>query len=193
MNTIEERKILEGIAAGNSEVIKAFYKDNYHYFKSYILRNSGGDLDAEDVFQDAMIVLYKKLKSDTLEINVSIRTYFYAICKNIWRSRLRNKNKLIFDEEKVLMSDEVEMKITEDIENQERDHLYRKYFIKLSDTCKEVLNLVFLKKSMKEISDITGYSEGYTRKKKFECKNVLMEMIEKDPSYRELVSTSEKE
>ncbi|WP_299182841.1 sigma-70 family RNA polymerase sigma factor [uncultured Aquimarina sp.] len=193
MSINEERKILEGIAAGDAKVIRSFYKDNYNYIKGYILKNSGDDVDVEDVFQDAMIVIYQKLKSGTLEMNVSIRTYLYAVCKNIWRSRLRKKKKLIVDNDAIEANEEIEASIAEDIENREREHVYRKYFLKLSDSCKELLNLVFDRNSMKEIANITGYSDGYTRKKKFECKKSLLEKIEKDPMYKELKITSLKE
>ncbi|SEK92231.1 RNA polymerase sigma factor, sigma-70 family [Aquimarina amphilecti] len=193
MSINEERKILEGIAAGDAKVIKSFYKDNYNYIKGYILKNSGDDVDVEDVFQDAMIVIYQKLKSGTLEMNVSIRTYLYAVCKNIWRSRLRKNKKIIIDNDAIEANEEIEASIAEEIENKEREHVYRKYFLKLSDTCKDLLNLVFDGNSMKEIANITGYSEGYTRKKKFECKKSLLEKIEKDPMYKELKITSLKE
>ncbi|WP_299435076.1 sigma-70 family RNA polymerase sigma factor [uncultured Aquimarina sp.] len=193
MSDLEDRKILEGIAAGDTAVIKTFYENNFNYIRSYILQNSGEEEDAEDVFQDALIVIYQKLKSDTLDINVSVLTYFYAICKNKWRTRLRKKRKLIIDNEVVVINEEVEASIAEEIENNEREDVYRRYFLTLSGTCREVLNLVFAGKNMKEIAGITGYSEGYTRKKKFECKKTLLEKIEKDPMYQELKLTSEKQ
>ena len=41
---------------------------------------------------------------------------------------------------------------------------------------------------MAEIAKIMGYSVAYTRKKKFECKKRLLEMIEIDPIFEELKS-----
>ncbi len=193
MSANEERIILEGIAAGDTSVIKAFYKKNYNYIRRYVLQNSGDEADVEDVFQDALVVIYQKLKSDSLDIDVSIRTYFYAICKNLWRSRLRKKRKLIINTEVVGLSEDSEEPFTKNMENHDREHLYRKYFITLSDACKHILNLVFAGNRMKEIAILTGYTEGYARKKKFECKKSLLEKIEKDPIYHELKITSEKE
>ena len=95
MNITDERKILDGIAAGDNSIIKDFYKNNYDYIKGYILQNSGKDEDVEDVFQDALVIIYQKLKSDSLDINVTLKTYFYAVCKNVWRNQLRKKSKLI--------------------------------------------------------------------------------------------------
>ncbi|KAA1242490.1 RNA polymerase sigma factor [Aquimarina sp. RZ0] len=188
----EEHKIIEGIVAGDESVLKIFYKKNYAYIRGYILQNSGDEADAEDVFQDALVLIYQKLSAGSLEFNSSLRTYFYGVCKNMWRNRLRKKKKLVIDDVIVQDSEEVDVSALEEIEHKEKEQLYRKYFLKLSDACKELLELVFSGRNMKEISDITGYSEGYARKKKFDCKRMLIEMIENDPIYRELNVTSEK-
>ncbi|WP_025743415.1 RNA polymerase sigma factor [Aquimarina pacifica] len=195
MNNTEDQKILKGIVAGDEGVLTKFYKDNIKYIRPYILRNSGCEEDVEDVFQDGLVFIYQKLKEDTIKIepSSSFRSYFFGVCKNIWRNRLRKNKRLVVTED---MSDDEEMidpEVLTDIEDRDREHVYRTHFMNLSDTCREVLNLLFLGKSMKEISETTGYTEGYTRKKKFECKESLLQMIEKDPIYQELHQDSEKE
>ncbi|MFC5045202.1 RNA polymerase sigma factor [Aquimarina hainanensis] len=182
----EDKKILTGIIAGDETVIKSFYKNNIPYIKGYVLKNSGNEQDVEDVFQDAIVFVYQKFKTDPLDIRYSLKTYFYAVCKNIWRNRLRKNKRLQFKEEPLMISEITEQSIQEELEKKEQESLYRKYFLQLGDRCLEVLNLVFEGKSMREISTITGYSEGYARKKKFECKKRLLEMIENDPMYDEL-------
>ncbi len=191
MSKTEEREILEGIKSGDEVVIKAFYQKNLGYIRGYILQNSGNEADVEDVFQDALVLIYQKLTANSLEVTASIHTYFYAVCKNMWRNRLRKNNKMITKEIVPEHEDAWQEDRIEDFEQQDREHVYRKHFVRLNDTCKKVLGLVFEGKNMKEISSITGYSEGYTRKKKFECKKSLIEMIEKDPIYQELKTNSE--
>jgi len=192
MSVQDERNILEGISRGDEAVIKTFYRTNIGHIKKYILQNSGNEADVEDVFQDAMVLLYQKLKSNSLVVTASIHTYFYAVCKNIWRNRLRKNSKMVRKAE-VLdhPEDKLSEDISKDIEQKEREHVYRKYFSKLNDTCKKVLGLVFAGKSMKEIASEMEYSEGYARKKKFDCKKSLIEMIEKDPMYQELKTEPE--
>ncbi len=193
MSNTKDQKILEGIVAGDEVILKTFYKNNLRYVRGYILKNSGNEADVEDVFQDALVFLYQKLKTDTLELHSSLSTYFYGVCKNIWRNRLRKNRKMVIVDD---ISEDTEIEnpsILKEIEDKEREHVYRKYFINLSGTCREVLTLLFEGNSMKEIAKTTGYSEGYTRKKKFECKKSLIEMIEKDPIYKELQLTPEKE
>lgn len=191
MSNTEDQKILECIAAGDEVVIKDFYKNTWPYIRKYIFDNQGNDEDVADVFQDAMVLIYQKAKAG-LELNCSLRTYFYGVCKNIWRNKLRKNKKLIITEAVFDTTETVDPEISRDIENKEREYVYQKHFLNLSDTCRTVLNLLFCGNSMKEISDITGYTEGYTRKKKFECKKHLIEMIESDPVYKELTTKTKK-
>ncbi|WP_282080496.1 RNA polymerase sigma factor [Aquimarina algiphila] len=181
-----DQVIIAGIIEGDERILTCFYRDNIRYIQGYILRNYGNLEDVEDVFQDALVVLYQKLRSGLLEIRVPIKTYFYGICRNLWRNRLKKKEKLIIDDGQNRFEEGINDPLIANIENQEREHLYRKYFQKLSADNKKLLYLFFEGKSMKEISIITGYSEGYTRKKKFEAKRQLLKMIEKDPMYEEL-------
>ncbi|TSE10194.1 sigma-70 family RNA polymerase sigma factor [Aquimarina algiphila] len=181
-----DQVIIAGIIEGDERILTCFYRDNIRYIQGYILRNYGNLEDVEDVFQDALVVLYQKLRSGLLEIRVPIKTYFYGICRNLWRNRLKKKEKLIIDDGQNRFEEGINDPLIANIENQEREHLYRKHFQKLSADNKKLLYLFFEGKSMKEISIITGYSEGYTRKKKFEAKRQLLKMIEKDPMYEEL-------
>jgi len=192
MSRNKDLKILEGIKTGDSEILQKFYIDNFNYVKGYILENSGNESDVEDVFQDALLIIHQKLKKNPILLSSSFRTYFYSVCKNLWRNKMRKNIRLSFSEEAELDLEESDVSMTEALENNEKESLYQKHFLKLSDTCKELLHMIFEGKKMKEIAATIGYAEGYTRKKKFECKKNLMVMIEKDPIYQELVDTPEK-
>ncbi len=191
MSNIDEQNIIKGIVAGDEAVFKAFYKKNRKYIRQYVLKNSGNEDDVEDVFQDAFVFVYQKLKAGSLELRSPLSTYFYGVSKNIWRNRLRKNRRLVVTEELSDTTEIIEASIVKEIEDREREHVYRKHFVNLSGACRQVLQLLFEGRSMKEIAEITGYAEGYTRKKKFECKKHLIEMIEQDPIYQELKTTSE--
>ncbi|EZH74783.1 hypothetical protein ATO12_08565 [Aquimarina atlantica] len=186
MKDKKDQEILRGILAGDRAVIKTFYKENFNYIRGYVVQNSGSKEDVEDVFQDALMILYEKLESGPLELHASLRTYFFAICKNLWKKRLRKKSKVFTTDTVFEISEELDDDILQRIENQDREHIYHKYFLQLSATCQKLLSLVFEEKSMRQIAEKTGYSEGYARKKKFECKKHLMDRIESDPAYKEL-------
>ena len=73
-----------------------------------------------------------------------------------------------------------------ELENRDQEALYKKYFGRLSAENQNLLFMYFEGRSMREISEIIGCSEGYTRKKKYDAKKQLTQMIEQDPTYQEL-------
>lgn len=182
----KDQVLIAGIIEGNEKILTHFYKENAAYVQGYILHNYGNPEDVEDIFQDALVVLYQKLGSDLFELRGSLKVYFFGICKNLWRARLRKMDRLIIDDGQNRFEEGTIDSLPTDLEDQERQYLYKKYFHKLSSDKKKLLYLFFEGRSIKEISEITGYTEGYTRKKKFEAKKQLIHMIEKDPMYKEL-------
>lgn len=182
----KDQVITTGILSGNKRIINYFYEENIRYIRGYIQGNCGNTEDVEDVFQDALVVLYEKLQSGNLELRVPLKTYFYGICKNVWRNRLRKTERLIIDDEYYRLEQRTYDNHAIHIENQEREYLYKKHFDKLSAENQNLLYLFFEGRSMREISEIMGHTEGYTRKKKFDAKKRLLAMIEKDPMYNEL-------
>lgn len=190
MRSHKDHKTIEGIITGDPLIINSFYQENLCYMRRYILGNYGNEEDVKDIFQDAIIIIYQKSILNLLHFNKSLEAYFYGICKNLWRNRLYRKKKIIHDS--LLLEYEIEEVHFSNQPNFEKEaiqDLYQKYFLKLSDSRKKLLHLSLEGKSTKEISKITGYTEGYARKKKSNTKNDLKKMIRKDPIYKELIAT----
>ncbi|MEO0527535.1 MAG: sigma-70 family RNA polymerase sigma factor [Bacteroidota bacterium] len=193
MSNNKEDEILRGFLSGNDAVINLFYKEHFPKIRSYILKNSGTEDDAKDVFQDALILTYKKLQTDSLRLNCSLATYVFAVSRNMWMNTLRKHKKMLsWDKIPNNIPENLNSSILEDMQNGEKLLLYQKHFRNLGTSCRKLLGHFFLGKSMDEISQLMDYSVGYTRKKKFECKKRLLEMLEVDPVYKEFVNGSPK-
>jgi len=189
MSIREEDKIIKGLIDGDESVINSFYVNNLPKIRSYILNNSGNKADAEDVFQDALVLTYQKLKENSINLNCSLATYVFAVGRNLWMNTLRKRRKIVPSNEITDISEDLNISIIEAINNVDKKFLYQKYFVRLGDACQRILLHFFSGKSMAKISELMGYSEGYARKKKFQCKENLIEMITADPLYRELGSS----
>ncbi|MCP3933669.1 MAG: sigma-70 family RNA polymerase sigma factor [Bacteroidetes bacterium] len=191
MNPRQPKHTVENYASGllnqDESSIRAIYDNYLPGIKSFILANSGKSEDAEDVFHDAMIVIYRKLKDNTFELNCSFHTFLYSIAKNLWLKRLRRKKK-----ESGVTIEEAVVSTTESVyginfEEQERLLLFREKFKLLGKDCRKLLRLFFDKTPMDNIARQMGYkSDGYARKRKFKCKEKLVELIKKDNRYEEL-------
>jgi len=167
----QEKALLEGLAANDSDAIERIYRENYNVIQAFILKNNGYPDDARDIFQEAMIVLFEKVKSDTFVLTCQIKTYLYSVCRRLWLKKLQKENK--FNPSVELMNEAVA--VEEEIEVHEKrneDFLLMEGALgKLGEPCKSLLEAFYLeKKSMPEIAATFGYTNAENAKtQKYKC------------------------
>ena len=93
MRHYSEKDILDGIFDGDKDVLRYVYDEYYPTIQVLIFRNSGKDEDAEDIFQDTLMIIYQKVRKNDLKLECSFKTYFYSISRNLWLQKLE-KNKI---------------------------------------------------------------------------------------------------
>ena len=184
--TTKNQAYIEGIRQNNSTIIRAIYKNYSKAILHLVLTNGGKKEDAHDVFQEGLMIIYQKSKKTDFQLTSSFSTYFYAVCRNIWsnKSRKKSNTEVTFDNQTLSI---IENLSVNDIEENEEYALYRKKFLELGKDCQRVLNLFLQKTEMKEIMRKMGFSSvGYAKKRKFMCKQKLIQLIKKDPKFKEL-------
>ena len=189
MSVYSVEEIIAGIRSRNNCVLQYIYKEYYPTVHHFIISNSGSPDDAKDIFQDSIIVIYRKLKDEEhFFLNSSFKTFIYSIARHLWLKHLRNakyEEKKISDQGRFIELKEEPFKIdNEDI----RMALYQKYFRELPDDCQEILKLTVKDIPQREIARILGFkSENYVKKRKHFCKDFLIRKIKADPEYKELM------
>ena len=184
----KDQYLIKGIASNDSAVINEIYDRFLGRIAHFIKQNNGSEADARDLFQEALIAIYQKSRDAEPELSAGFFTYLYAICRNLWLKKLRKKGRegVTMDTETVSIT---ETGVEDAIEKQQRLSLYREKFKQLGEDCRKLLELFFEGVSMSEIAERLSYSSvGYVKKRKFQCKQKLVEMIQQDPLYRELVN-----
>ncbi len=175
----KEQELLHGLALNNRQAIETIYKDNYNMVQTLIINNSGSPDDAKDIFQEAMIVLYEKVKTGSFELNCQIKTYVYSVCRRLWLKRLnqlqRSAPEIENIEESIAIEDELELH-----EQRNSDFLLmEKAMNHLGEPCKSLLEAYYLqKKSMVEIAGNFGYTNADNAKnQKYKCLMRLKKMF----------------
>ncbi|MCG8477132.1 MAG: sigma-70 family RNA polymerase sigma factor [Cytophagales bacterium] len=185
--TVNQR-LINGIKNSCQKIVNQVYKDYYPSISNFVLKNQGTPEAAQDIFQEGLIVIYRKSLQGDFHISCSFHTYLYAICKNLWYKELRKKGRYVqevHENTHVIDANEI-YKLQE---KQERYELFRRKFKELNEDCQKILFHFFEKKSMKEITEIMGFkNEGYTKKRKFKCKEKLVKLIREDSIFAELVN-----
>jgi len=132
--------------------------------KKYILSNSGTSDDAKDFSQDALVVLYKNVQSDSFTLTVPLKTYLLAIVKNLWLQELRRRNKI------PITSDQPEIPDITSNEDKNFD-IAKAAFNLLGERCRQLLILFyFKKKTYRELASFLQFGDERTAKnQKYRC------------------------
>lgn len=150
--------ILTDLKTENNFAFGKLYQDNFHKILKLVQHNSGNQADAEDLFQDAMVVLVEKLRNDNFQLTASINTYVYAICKNLWSKKLRDKNFELSVE--TMHSFDFLNSINDAIEEEKSyTEKLEGYMTKITEHCNGLIEDIFFKgKDISEIQKDYGYS-----------------------------------
>ncbi len=178
----QSKTYLNALIEGDNKIISEIYRKFYPKVASYIRTNRGSEEEIQDVFQDALMYLIVTHRKKPIDI-VSFEAYFFTICKNKWKTLIKNKNKRITNQDILpLLDKDTELSVF--ILEQQRLELYQEMFQKLSDNCKEVLSSYFNGMSYQDILDELSYSSVNTiRQRVFKCKAKLIKLIKKDSRF----------
>ncbi len=160
------------------EALRQLYKQYFGMVESLIVTNSGSSENAKDVFQDGLIVLYNRVRKGDFTLTSALKSYLYAICRNLWNMKLRTAGR-----EPALENHHERIPLEEDLfktlESTERQQLIAGLFSKLGEDCRRILDLFYYQKmSMAEIMVAFSLgSEQAAKNKKSQCLGKLREMV----------------
>ncbi|RXK80557.1 RNA polymerase sigma factor [Filimonas effusa] len=166
-----EQVLLKGLASNDTKAIDTIYKDNFSMVQAFILNNNGSYDDARDIFQEAMITLYEKAKSESFVLTCQIKTYVYSVCRRLWLKRLQQAGRYVTQVEGMAETVPVE----EDLDIQEKRNaefaIMDRALNSLGEPCKSILESYYLqKKDMNEIAAAFGYTNSDNAKnQKYKC------------------------
>jgi len=165
-----EQLLLKALANNDSKAAETIYKDNFNMVLSFIINNNGSYDEARDIFQEAMITLYQKAKSDSFVLTSQIKTYIYSVCRRLWLKRLQQLGKTsngVENYDAVAVEDDVEIHERRNAELGIMDRALNS----LGEPCKSLLEAFYIeKKSMDQIAFLFGYTNADNAKnQKYKC------------------------
>jgi len=165
-----EQGLLKALANNDLRAAETIYKDNFNMVLAFILNNNGSYDEARDIFQEAMIALYQKAKSDSFVLTSQIKTYVYSICRRLWLKRLQQIGRTAPGIENY-----ESIAVEEDLEVHERRNaelgIMERAMGSLGEPCKSLLEAFYIeKKSMDQIALTFGYTNADNAKnQKYKC------------------------
>ena len=167
--TPSQDELIEGLRTGDRAVMTWVYKNYKSIVVRYVVNNGGNSEEALDIFQDAIITTYEKLRDEKLVLNCSVATYISAVARNLWLKKWNQKSKVA-----PLMDDLNELIIDDIVPFEELDEASAKLVEELNllgDKCRAILRLYYYeKKNMEEIAIILGYTNAdNVKNQKYRC------------------------
>ena len=189
MKRLTDEEILTGLRKRDNRVLQFIYKNSFNPVKQLVIHNAGSDSDAEDIFQDALIIIFKKLKEETdFKLTAAFNTYIYSIARLLWLKHLRKIKKIEIDPLNRDMEERIEFEEPTPVEDKDlRMAIYQRTLLKIPEDCQKILRLTAQDITSAEIARQLGFrSEGYVRKRRHFCKEYLINKIKEDPDYQSM-------
>ncbi len=167
--------LLEGLKTKSEKAIFDVYNSYYSSVEKYVRTNSGGEQDAEDVFQDTVMVLLGYVTKENFTLTCSIKTLVFAIARRIWLKQLRQRSRTeILIELEVHQSDFISD--WEDVERSERRYnSLPQVLSRISNHCSSLLKDLFLTGKIPE-----HYKNDHSmRNQKYKCLEQARKVMDK--------------
>jgi RNA polymerase sigma factor (sigma-70 family) len=171
--------ILAELKTEGNGTYKEMYASYFNDVKRFITARNGSAQDAEDIFQDTMIVLIEKLRKDDFLLTASLKTYVVAIAKYLWFKKYKTAQKETFVTE--AYTGEFYLAVDNAVEAEKTYwERVKTAMNKITGHCNRLLHDLFFKnKSAAAIQKEYGYSSLHnTQNQKYKCLNQIRQAVE---------------
>ncbi len=167
---IKDNILLDQLKTEESASFEVLYKFYFASIASFVRKNSGTNEDAQDIFQESVVILLEKVRKQDFVLTSSINTYLYAIAKNIWYKRLRTHKYFTLDDTEKFHFGTESFFVELDDEKSKED-LVQSWLSKITENCQKILKAIyFYEVSMDGLMKKMGWKNKHTAaNQKYKC------------------------
>ncbi|MBP7513855.1 MAG: sigma-70 family RNA polymerase sigma factor [Flavobacteriales bacterium] len=161
---------VDGLRRNDQVAMRSIYKAHFPAVRQYVLQNSGTVSDAQDVFQEAIVVLWMNVKLDRFSAGTESGPggFLFRVAKNKWldvvRSAAHRHMKVVHNDQSL------ERRSDAPDDTEERITRLRGVYEKLDDKCRTILDqYYFERKDLATIAAGMGVEEDSIRTIKYRC------------------------
>ncbi len=180
--TIEsDQKIIRRIRQGDESALLEVYANNIAMVSKFIRDNSGYPEDAEDMLQEALVILWENAQKKDFDLTSKISTYLYSVVRNRWLREInrRKVGKMGNIDDYVIVEENKDA--LKHIIHKEEYKIILDCIDMLGPTCKKILSMFYLEeRGMEEIAHQMRFSNADVAKsKKWQCKKELEQLVKR--------------
>jgi len=176
-----ENAILEHLKTEKDASFELLYKFYFPSIASYIKQNMGKTEDAEDIFQEAIIILLQKVRQPDFVLTSSLKTYLYAISKNLWMKHLRDNHMVTVEDIELIMPEEDNFSI-EVYPEKTKSEKVTSWLTRITESCQFILKAIFFyHEPMDSLMKKMNWKNKHTAaNQQYKCIQQLKKQKEKD-------------
>ncbi|MBC3786576.1 RNA polymerase sigma factor [Spirosoma utsteinense] len=173
---LSDDELLKGLSTGSDEALTQLYRRYFPMILHFVTTNSGSEDEAKDIYQEALIVLYEKVRSGSFELHCLLKTYLYSVSRRLWLKQLAYKNRFLVNDIESQATDSAAVgQMSDDLnDHEERDRqfdLMADSLDRLGEPCRTLLEDFYIRhSSMQDITEKFGYTNADNAKtQKYKC------------------------
>lgn len=164
---------------GDEEALVMLYRSNRKPVTAFVLRNNGTLDDAEDMLQEALVVLWERVQGGRFEYSARLDTFVFATVKNMWMRRLFRKRHEVPESRDAGDRPDDALSALEEMITGEESRIVKEALNELGEPCRNLLLLFYWEElPMDQIAARLGFANAETAKsKKYQCKKALQALL----------------
>jgi RNA polymerase sigma factor (sigma-70 family) len=176
--------LIDKIRLGDNASFELLYKFCFPSIANFIRKNSGNNADAEDVFQEAILVLLQKVKEPNFYLTASLKTYLFAVAQNLWLKQLKAKKQVSYFND--LLPDHISNEnLLIDLETEKSlfdEDKVKNWLGRITINCQEILKFIyFLNQPIEKLRIKMGWKNKHTAANlKYKCLSQLIRESKKE-------------
>ena len=162
----------------NDNAHSYIYLKHKTYCINFLFNKGSLENDAQDIYQDATIILYEKVQNPEFRLTCSIQTYLNSVCYYQLLSKAKSNYA-----KKIVHAEDIDENVKDwfeeetELTNEKIEKLLKEYenWKVIGHKCYERLRLFYYEKlSMKEIASRLGFSDAVSAKSQIDkCRSRL--------------------
>ena len=154
-STTPAQTLRAALLANRERALTQLYRQAFPTVRRLVQRQGGSEQDAQDVFQDALVVFYEQAVGGTLVLTAAPGTYLISIARHRWQHELRRRTRLPHEP----LPDATDAFAAEEAEAAtESAFAVRDYVERLGAKCRDMLlNFYYFQQPLAQIAETSGY------------------------------------
>ncbi len=169
------------------QVLEALYQEFYPKLEIYIVSRGGEVEDAKDIFQESVLVFYKKVIQEEISYeSCPASAFIFGVAKNKWFNKLKRDQMASRHHENIYHEgNEAHDEALDFLSNEKRKEVLQLVLSSVGEKCKAIFSrVIFTKLTMEDIAEELGYTSANSLKVvHHRCRKKLMEKLKGKESY----------